>query len=250
MRLFRKVFRSSKFHLHLSRAFSILAVPMKHRALASALLSGTAIAAVLAVCATSCGKRNDEPSAAASPAAADSPAASDGKTPSLAVGTETGAETPAAAAPKGPRTHDDYVAALGAASVDNRSLARRMAMADEILSAREKVLREQSIPVQNAAKQVDLLRGQLSDVQKALADAEKALADALASDPEWSEAKAKADSIAAERKAAMARTAALIQDARKKGIRLTPPGSKSESPKAETPMPSTVGTAPAVPEQP
>ena len=186
---------------------------------------------------------------------------SGGKTPSPAAagaeGAETDVETPVAAAPKGPLTHDDYVAALGAASVDTRSLARRMAMAEETLSAREKVLREQSIHVQNAAKQVDLLRGQLSDVQKALADAEKALSDALAADPEWSEAKAKADAIVAEREAAMVRTAALIQDARKKGIRLTPAGSKSESsksgvqgPGSETPIPSTVGTAPAVPEKP
>lgn len=137
--------------------------------------------------------------------------------------------------PEGPQTHEEYVGELGKQAKTNQSFGRRLAMAEEVLQARAKVLAEENESVKAAKTQVDTLQTQLVSVQQALADAEKALEDAYASDPEWKAAKEKKDEISKEADAAYAKTALMIQEAHKKGIHLRP---KDLQQGTEAPAPS------------
>lgn len=236
-------------------------MPMTHQILHLPLAS-TAVGLLLSIglvaFVSSCGKKNTEEATKA-----ETPATSVVETSEGTVSTAVG--TPATAGEKkvkGPQTHREYTAELGKAAKENQSFARRVAMAQEILNAREKVLEEKSEDIRAIRADIETRKAALAAAQQALADAEKALADAYAKDPDWAAARKKVDAVEAEQQAAMARTMAAINDARRKGIHLKPQDIQEPSAPAETPTaaPAPVdltlptesaapGDAPAAPEE-
>ena len=204
---------------------------MKYRTLFTPVVFGAALTLGLALLVTSCGKKTSEAE----------------KTPEAAVQTPSAvSEKPVASAPEtptaGPQTHEEYVAELGKLAKENQSFGRRVAMADETLKARERVLLEENETVKAAQAEVEKIRALIASAENvpaevctALVTAEKALADAFATDSEWAAAKAKMESVSKEKDAALAKTMLAVQEAHKKGIHLRPKdvGDKSEPASAQ-----------------
>ena len=209
---------------------------------------GILLAGMIAVCVSSCGKKDSEETPKAV-----TPAPSAVETPEGTVSTAVG--TAAAKKQEGAQTYQEHVAEIGKSAKANQSLARRVAMAQEILQAREKVLAEENPNIQARLAEIETRKTALVAAQKALVDAEKALADAFAADPEWVEAHQKFEAISKERQAGLARTMMEINEARRKGIHHAPPAesappASSEVPESPAPADLTLPTAPAEPAPP
>ncbi len=192
---------------------------------------GILLAGIIAVCVSSCGKKDSEevPKAVA-------PAPSAVETPESTVSTAVG--TAAAKKQEGAQTYQEHVAEIGKSAKTNQSLARRVAMAQEILQAREKVLRESDDKIRALCDEIETRKTALVAAQQALAKAEKTLADAFAADPEWVEAHQKVEAISKERQAALARTMVEINEARRKGVHHAPPAESAAPEAPSTPAPS------------
>ena len=191
---------------------------------------GILLSGIIVVFVSSCGKKDSEE--VAEPVA---PAPSAVETPESTVSTTVG--TAAAKKQEGAQTYQDHVAEIGKSAKANQSLARRVAMAQEILQAREKVLRESDDKIRALCDEIETRKAALVAAQQDLAKAEKTLADAFAADPEWVEAHQKAVAISKERQAALARTMVEINEARRKGIHHAPPAESATPESPESPEP-------------
>ena len=214
-------------------------MPMRQKGLSifrPATALGILLPTILVVCVFSCSKKDTEESPKSAP-----PAPSVVETPEGTV--RTAVDTAAAKKQEGGQTHKEYIAELGSSAKENQSFARREAMAVEILHAREKFLAEENEDIQARLTEIETRKAALAAAQQALADAEKALHDAYAADPEWVAASQKVEAVSKERQAALARTMALIHDARRKGIHQAPdPADSGATPAPSAPVESGAGS--------
>ena len=203
---------------------------MKYRFKLFPVLFGAMFALCLGLCVTSCGKKDAEGESPSGKTAA-------GEVSKPVVASEKPLASVPETPPEGPRTYEEYTVELGKLAKTNGSYGRRIAMAEETLKAREKVLAEGNEAIKAAQDRVQAIEAQLAAAQQALSDAEKALSDAFAADPEWVAAKEKMNQISKEADEARAKTMLMIQNAHKKGIHLRPKDLQ-QGPEGPTPTPS------------